>query len=387
MFGWRRRSEGFEWKEYVRTTILVRRADRQRRVEDARAAAVAKVKNVADAGAEAGRASVSFMGSQFSKFLWVVSEALLDFAAAAVSVLRRWSKFLLAVLSDAFGAILAPLGGTLGRGIAAVRTKVPSLPKIPDLPDFAQKLPIKSHHVIGALGALGLIYIGGPILRSADGVAVAKFTPDIAKPTAGSTAAIAGRAVAISGDLMRVGGRLVRLSGVEAPDAHQPCHRANGRRWNCASAAKAGLARLIRRRTVSCTPTGQAEGGAIVAQCQMGKTDVAAELVRHGYVFAVRSFFGSLSGEEDAARAAKAGIWQGEILRPQAWRDQQWQEATRDAPDGCPIKGYIRASSKLYALPWSENYDRTKVRTDKGGRWFCSEDDAKAAGFAPSSRS
>jgi endonuclease YncB( thermonuclease family) len=381
MFGWRGRSEGFEWKEYVRTTILVRRADRQRRVEDVRAAAVAKVKNVADAGAEAGRASISFMGSQFSKFLWVVSEALLDFAAATVSVLRRWAKFLLAVLSDAFGVMLAPLGGTLGRPIAGLR----AMGK--DLPGVAQKLPIKSHHVIGALGALGLIYIGGPILRSADGVAVAKFTPDTAKPAAGSTTVISGRAVAISGDLMRVGGTLVRLSGVEAPDAHQPCHRANGRRWNCASAAKTGLARLIRRRTVSCAPTGQEDGSAIVAQCHTGKTDVAAELVRHGYVFAVRSFFSSLSGEEDAARDAKTGIWQGEIQRPQAWRDQQWQEATRDAPDGCPIKGYIRASSKFYALPWSENYDRTKVRTDKGGRWFCSEDDAKAAGFAPSSRS
>jgi endonuclease YncB( thermonuclease family) len=381
MFGWRGRSEGFEWKEYVRTTILVRRADRQRRVEDVRAAAVAKVKNVADAGAEAGRASISFMGSQFSKFLWVVSEALLDFAAAAVSVLRRWAKFLLAVLSDAFGVMLAPLGGTLGRPIAGLR----AMGK--DLPGVAQKLPIKSHHVIGALGALGLIYIGGPILRSADGVAVAKFTPDTAKPAAGSTTVISGRAVAISGDLMRVGGTLVRLSNVEAPDAHQPCHRANGRRWNCASAAKAGLARLIRRRTVSCTPTGQEDGSAIVAQCHTEKIDVAAELVRHGYVFAVRSFFGSLSGEEDAARAAKAGIWQGEILRPQAWRDQEWQDAMHSAPDGCPIKGYIRASSKLYALPWSENYDRTKVRTDKGGRWFCSEDDAKAAGFAPSSRS
>jgi len=386
MFGWRRRSEGFEWKEYVRTTVLVRRADRQRRVEDARAAAVEKVKNVADAGAEAGRAGVSFMGSQFSKFLWVISEALLDFAAAIVSVMLRWSKFLFAVLSDASTAIITPLGNVLGRRIAAVRTKMPNLPKMPDLPDFAQKLPIRSHHIVGVLVALGLIYIGGPILRSADGIAVAKFTPDAGKAAVGTTA-IAGRAVAVSGDLMRIGGTLVRLSGVEAPDAHQPCHRANGRRWNCASAAKAGLARLIRRRTVSCTPMGQEDGGTVIAQCHAGKTDVATELVRHGYVFAVRSFFGSLSGEEDTARAAKVGIWQGEIQRPQAWRDQQWQEATRGAPDGCPIKGYIRASSKLYTLPWSENYDRTKVHTDKGGRWFCSEDDAKAAGFAPSNRS
>ncbi len=78
MFGWRRRSEGFEWREYVRTTVLVRRADRQRRIEDARLAAVEKVKNAADAGAEAGRASASFVGSQFSKLLSIIVEALLD---------------------------------------------------------------------------------------------------------------------------------------------------------------------------------------------------------------------------------------------------------------------------------------------------------------------
>jgi endonuclease YncB( thermonuclease family) len=257
---------------------------------------------------------------------------------------------------------------------------------LPNLPNFTQKLPIKSNYIIGALGALGLIYIGGPILRSADGVAVAKFTPDATKSVTVSTE-ISGRAVAVSGDLMRVDGTLVRLSGVEAPEANQPCHRANGRRWNCASAAKAGLARLIRRQTVSCTPTSQDNSGTVIAQCHTGKTDIATELVRQGYVFAVRSFFGSLSSEEDAAHTAKAGIWQGEIQRPQDWRDQEWQNATRDAPGGCPIKGYVRASSKLYSLPWSADYERAKVRTERGGRWFCSEDDAKAAGFAPSSRS
>jgi hypothetical protein len=88
-----------------------------------------------------------------------------------------------------------------------------------------------------------------------------------------------------------------------------------------------------------------------------------------------------------AARADKAGIWQGKIQRPQEWRDQEWQDAKRNAPDGCPIKGFIRASSKFYALPWSTDYDRTKVRTNKGGRWFCSENEAKAAGFVPSNRS
>ena len=384
MFGWRRRSEGFEWREYVRTTILVRRADRQRRIDDARVAAVGKVKQAADAGAEAGRASVSFMGSQFSKLLSIIVEALLDLAAAAFHLATRWSKFLFAVVSDAFRGLAAPFGNALGNVLQGPVDAVRAKAKL--LPDVARKSPIKPRHVAGALAVLGLIYIGGPVLRSADGIAIAEHSPDSPARVTVSTE-ISGRAIAITGDLLRVDGTLVRVSGVEAPESRQPCYRANGRRWNCASAAKSGLARVVRGRRVTCTPSGQDNGGYVVAQCSGGETDLATELVRSGYVFAVSSYFSSLGSEEDAARNAKKGIWQGEIQRPQEWRDQQWQDAKRDAPDGCPIKGFIRASSKLYTLPWSADYDRAKVRTEKGERWFCSEDEAKAAGFTPASRS
>jgi endonuclease YncB( thermonuclease family) len=380
MFGWRRRSEGFEWREYVRTTVLVRRADRQRRVEDVRAAAVEKVKNVADAGADAGRASASFVGSQFSRFLWFAVDVLLDLAAALFHLTIRWARFVRAVLKDAFGRISAPLTGMLRGPFDAASAKLKALP------DIAQKSPVKPRHVAGALLALGLIYIGGPILRSADGVAVATVTPDTSKPVTVSTD-ISGRAYAISGDVLRVDGMLVHLNEVEAPELGQPCHRANGRLWKCGQAAKSGLARIVRGKTVKCTPAGQDSDGNVLATCMIGTTDIATELVQRGYVFAVRSFFGSLNDAEDQARTAKSGIWQGEIQRPQEWRDQQWEDAKRDAPDGCPIKGLIRASSKLYALPWSQGYDRAKVHTKKGERWFCSEDEAKAAGFASWSRS
>jgi len=380
MFGWRRRSEGFEWREYVRTTVLVRRADRQRRVEDVRAAAVEKVKNAADAGADAGRAGASFVGSQFSRFLWFVVDVLLDLAAALFHLTIRWARFAWAILKDVFGGISAPLIRALRVPTDAARAKLKTLP------DLAQKSPIKPRHVAGALLALGLIYIGGPILRSADGVAVATVSPDTPKAVTVSTD-ISGRAYALSGDVLRVDGMLVHLNEVEAPELEQPCHRANGRLWKCGQAAKSGLARIVRGKTVKCTPAGQDADGNALATCAIGTTDIATELVQRGYVFAVRSFFGSLNDVEDQAQDAKIGIWQGEVQRPQAWRDQQWEDAKRDAPGGCPIKGLIRASSKLYALPWSQGYDRAKVHTKKGERWFCSEDEAKAAGFAPSSRS
>jgi len=39
MFGWRKKPEGFEWNQYIRTTIKVRRENRRRRIEDAKHAA------------------------------------------------------------------------------------------------------------------------------------------------------------------------------------------------------------------------------------------------------------------------------------------------------------------------------------------------------------
>lgn len=384
MFGWRRRSEGFEWREYVRTTILVRRADRQRRLDDARLAALAKVKDVADAGVDVGRAGVSAARSQFSRFLSFLGEAILDIAVAVFWATARWAKFAWAVIKDAFGALLRPLFDIVRVPADAARDKIRMMP------DVARHFPIKAHHLISAALALGLIYVGGPMLRSADGVgtAVANLAPDSSHQVTVSSE-ISGQATAISGDSMRVDGTLVRLEGVEAPAPAQPCYRENGRRWSCASASRSGLGKVVRGRQVTCAPSGQDQSGRILAHCVVdGTTDIATELVRGGYVFATsNSFFGSLSGDEETARNAKLGIWQGEVVRPQEWRDQTWEAAKREAPDGCPIKGVVRASAKIYTLPWSDAYASARVRPERGEKWFCSEDEAKAAGFAPSDKS
>lgn len=53
MFGWFKRNDGFEWHDYVRTTILLRRRKRRQRVAEAGYAAVHGVKNVGRRGAAA----------------------------------------------------------------------------------------------------------------------------------------------------------------------------------------------------------------------------------------------------------------------------------------------------------------------------------------------
>jgi micrococcal nuclease len=50
-------------------------------------------------------------------------------------------------------------------------------------------------------------------------------------------------------------------------------------------------------------------------------------------------------------------------------------------PNGCDIKGNISANGKIYHLPGSADYDRTRIDESRGERWFCSVAEAQAAGW------
>lgn len=55
--------------------------------------------------------------------------------------------------------------------------------------------------------------------------------------------------------------------------------------------------------------------------------------------------------------------------------------AAQTGPNGCDIKGNISANGKIYHLPGSTDYDRTRIDESKGERWFCSVAEAEAAGW------
>ena len=49
----------------------------------------------------------------------------------------------------------------------------------------------------------------------------------------------------------------------------------------------------------------------------------------------------------------------------------------------CHIKGNISPNTgeKIYHAPGQEHYSETRIRTESGERWFCSEAEARAAGW------
>jgi hypothetical protein len=127
--------------------------------------------------------------------------------------------------------------------------------------------------------------------------------------------------------------------------------------------------------------------GQALGSCKIGDRDIAAELVRGGHVFAETGLFSSYGTLEQEARAAKLGVWGGDAERPTDYRAHKWQDAKREAPDGCPIKGGVKRGQRIYVLPWSREYASTRVSAGRGERWFCSESEAQAAGWKPADRS
>lgn len=397
MFGWRRRSEGFEWREYVRTTVLVRRADRQRKIDDARMEVLAKVKDTRDRGVEAGRAGVEAASNHVAEASKAGAHALWRAGAVGAAFVWRSARSAAEAIAQRLPAL------------PDVRLPQLNLPKRTQsaqqagrmMPDVAWKLPFKPNPQMigGAALALALVVIGGPMLQSGSDVTAPRFIPTISvssvdrvtieKASVGksSSSELSGRATAISGDLLRVNGQLVRIAGIEPPVAKHPCLKANGRRWNCSAAARTALEKIVRGKSVACAASSQDDEGHTLASCTIDGDDVADALVRGGHVFAAPGLFASYGSAESAASAAKIGLWQGDTVRPQQWREQIWEEAKRAAPEGCPIKGYTRAADRLYAMPWASGYDGAKVRTVKGDRWFCSEEEARSAGFKAASRS
>jgi endonuclease YncB( thermonuclease family) len=235
--------------------------------------------------------------------------------------------------------------------------------------------------------AAGLAVLVGGAAWFASGGSLGNLAASVGNlPMIGSTKLLQGRAYAAGPDSLRIVGATVRLTGIEAPESEQRCGK-SGRSWRCGEAAAAALYRLVNGRTVSCALSGDDGAGRRLAQCAIGKKDIGAELVRQGHVFADGTILARYAAQEREARAAKLGLWSGDIERPAAFRDKVWAEAKRRAPDGCPIKGQVAGAQRFYVLPWSPDYERVRVQKARGERWFCSEQEALAAGFKAAQRS
>ncbi|WP_374837409.1 thermonuclease family protein [Mycoplana ramosa] len=120
---------------------------------------------------------------------------------------------------------------------------------------------------------------------------------------------------AADGDTLTMGGRRIRLSGMDAPELTQPCKR-DGAEWYCGAAARAHLAELLRRGTITCRLIGTDRYDRTLARCRVGDDDLGERMVRDGLAVS----YGDYENVEALARAERKGLWSGTFDRPQDWR-------------------------------------------------------------------
>jgi hypothetical protein len=117
---------------------------------------------------------------------------------------------------------------------------------------------------------------------------------------------------------------------------------------------------------------------------------VAVWLVRNGHAMDWPTHTGgAYSQDQAAARADRVGIWQGEVHPP--WEDRAERRSGTAATKSvaqplmsgtCDIKGNIsNKGERIYHMPGQRYYARTRVDPSRGERMFCSEAEARQAGW------
>ena len=222
-----------------------------------------------------------------------------------------------------------------------------------------------------------------------------------------AASSISGAPRIVDGDTIVIGDTKIRLESIDAPESDQVCLDAKGKRWTCGIEARDRLAEHIGKRSIDCAPSGSDAYGRTLAICRVDGEDLNAWLVHQGWALAFVRYSKAYVPEEDAARAAKRGIWSGAFVAPWDWRHRDRQtvvlgatavpvtaqaellapESASQAPSpNCIIKGNVnRKGERIYFRPGQLDYARVNMNKP-GKRWFCTEDEAVTAGWRPAAR-
>ncbi len=99
--------------------------------------------------------------------------------------------------------------------------------------------------------------------------------------------------------------------------------------WPCGQRAAAALQSLIGGRPVACEPHYKDRYGRDVATCRVDGTDLGAWLVAHGWALAYRHYGTQYVADENEARSAGIGVWQGTFVPP--WDERRGRHDEVDA--------------------------------------------------------
>jgi len=183
------------------------------------------------------------------------------------------------------------------------------------------------------------------------------------------------------GDVVNLQLVTIRLLGIDAPEAAQQCEL-NGLKSFCGIEAGEALKRKIGKNKIRCEGHRRDVYGRLLAICFLGAENINAWLIAQGWAVRFMDAGQQYKHEEQVARSQRKGIWSGDFETPADYRKRQKLIHRKPA---CYIKGNISRNGKmLYHLPGTEWYDATRINPARGERFFCTEDEARAAGWRKS---
>lgn len=142
-------------------------------------------------------------------------------------------------------------------------------------------------------------------------------------------AQVRGIPLALDGDTLDLDGLRVRLFGVDAPEREQLCARSDGTRYACGQFAREVLVDIAAGLPVVCTRRDVDAAGRMVADCSGRGGDLGAQLVEAGAALALRDATPDYDDEQNRARQARSGLWEGTFENPADWRARQAQAPAR----------------------------------------------------------
>jgi endonuclease YncB( thermonuclease family) len=221
--------------------------------------------------------------------------------------------------------------------------------------------------------------------------------------------AFAEAVIVRDGGTLQLGDVSYRLDGIDAPELDQICIDDHADPWACGVEARDQLVKLIGGRQIRCSDLGADPSykkrhiGICTAESETASLNQL--LVRRGFALNFDpSGTGRFWEDEASAKDNRRGLWKGCFVAPQEFRggrkdgsllgDSCRSDKDREIravmfpdhpvmPPACSIKGKFAARARftgnvgVYHLQGCRSYPAL-TRPD---RWFCTEEDAQAAGF------
>jgi endonuclease YncB( thermonuclease family) len=206
---------------------------------------------------------------------------------------------------------------------------------------------------------------------------------------AGETAA--GQALqVVDGDTLQSDGEVVQLYGFDAPELGQLCLR-EGKPWQCGVEAAFSLQKLIALSGSSVTCENWHDGTAAAGPtgeplrvCQLGQDqELGLSMLRNGYGVALPGSFPYYGQIARQAKNTGLGIWSSEFRPPWEWREaRRIAQEVGQLGEDCNVKGIMEVDgTNIYLVPTDGDYADAKVDPGKGERLFCSDEEAREAGW------